>query len=145
MVRSHGVICSVGANVLARNVIGKIVVNITPLTASMDRSADPARMPIQIMAKPKSSSSAKPSSASGRPPVMRQPMARPVSDMTTMPTLEWIRLERLRPMSTEAREIGSERNRSTMPLSMSVLRPMATTKDEKAIVWAMIPGSSHSR
>ena len=49
---------SVGAKVLARNVIGNIVVNISPLTASTDRIADPTRMPIQIIAKPHSSSSA---------------------------------------------------------------------------------------
>ena len=64
--------------------------------------------------------------------------------MTTMPMQEWIRLDTLRPISTDDREIGSERNRSTMPLSMSVLID-ATTNDANAIVWAMIPGSSHSR
>ena len=33
---------------------------------------------------------------------MRQPITRPVSDMTTMPMLEWIRLEMLRPTRTAA-------------------------------------------
>ena len=40
--------------------------------------------------------------------------------------------------------MGSERIRSTMPLSMSAVSPMATTKDAKAIVWPMIPAISHS-
>ena len=56
--RSHGTIRSVGAKVLARKVIGNIVVNIRPLTASTDRMAEPTTMPTQIMAKPQSSSSA---------------------------------------------------------------------------------------
>ena len=62
-----------------------------------------------------------------------------------MPMLEWIRLEMLRPTSTAAAVIGSERIRSTMPLSMSVVRPMATMNDANAMVWPMIPASSHSR
>ena len=67
-----------------------------------------------------------------------------MSDITTMPMLEWIRLDRLRPVRTEPRWMGSERIRSTMPLSMSEVRPMATMKDAKAIVWPMIPAISHS-
>ena len=51
----------------------------------------------------------------------------------------------LRPTRTEPREIGSDRNRSMMPLPRSMLRPMATMNAEKAMVWAMIPGISHSR
>src|SRR6478609_11113634 len=51
-VRSQGGIWSVGAKVLARKVMGKIVANITPLTASTDRIAEPTQMPTQIIAKP---------------------------------------------------------------------------------------------
>ena len=65
-------------------------------------------------------------------------------DMTTMPIIEWMMLETLRATTTDERRIGSDRNRSTMPLPMSVSRPMATMKALNAIVWAMIPGSSHS-
>src|SRR5699024_4448348 len=50
--RSHSGIDSGGANVLATNVIGKVVVNMTPLTASMVLSRDPTTMPIQIMTNP---------------------------------------------------------------------------------------------
>ena len=88
---------SVGAKVLARNVSGNITVNMRPLTASTERIVEPTRMPTQIIAKPKSSSSAKASTASATLSWIRQPMTRPVSDMTTMPMLEWIRLEMLRP------------------------------------------------
>ena len=48
---------SVGAKVLARNVIGNIVANISPLTASTERIEAPTRMPTQIIAKPHASSS----------------------------------------------------------------------------------------
>src|SRR3954451_1398470 len=50
MVRSHGVMPSVGAKVLARKVTGKIVVNIRPLTASGERIEEPTRTPTQIIA-----------------------------------------------------------------------------------------------
>ena len=50
------VIASDGANALERKVRGKIVVNMTPLTASTDRMAEPTRIPTQIIAKPQSSS-----------------------------------------------------------------------------------------
>ena len=55
--RSTGPIGSVGANALERKVSGKIVVNMTPWTASTERMAEPTRMPSQIIAKPQSSSS----------------------------------------------------------------------------------------
>ncbi len=71
-------------------------------------------------------------------------MTRPVSDITTMPMLEWIRLERLRPTRTALTWIGRERIRSTMPLSMSLVSPIATMNDAKAMVWPMIPAISHS-
>ena len=58
-------------------------------------------MPTQIIAKPMSSSSAKASTASTTPLWIRQPIARPVSAITPMPMLEWIRLERLRPTRIE--------------------------------------------
>ena len=45
------------ANALLRKVIGKIVTNMTPCTASTERSDDPTRMPIQIIMNPNSTSS----------------------------------------------------------------------------------------
>ena len=75
---------------------------------------------------------------------MPHPMKSPVTDMTTMPRLEWMRLETLRATTTAPRPIGSERNRSTMPLPRSLLSPMATTNELNAMVCAMMPGSSHS-
>jgi hypothetical protein len=134
-----------GAKVSARKVSGKTAVNIAPWTASTDFRRDPARMPNQIIAKPKSSRRAKPRTARPKPRWMRHPMSSPVTDMTRTPMLEWMRLEMLRPMRTDALEIGRDRNRSMMPLLRSLVRPIATTKQENVIVCAMIPGSSHSR
>jgi hypothetical protein len=76
---------------------------------------------------------------------MRQPMARPVTAITTMPIEEWIRLATLRPISTDDRAIGSERNRSMMPFSMSFVMPAATTNAANTMVCAWIPGSRNSR
>ena len=50
MVRSQPAMPTVGAKVLAKNVIGKIVVNMRPLTASGERMDEPTRMPTLIIA-----------------------------------------------------------------------------------------------
>ena len=144
MKRSHDGICSVGANVLATNVSGNITVNMNPCTASTVRISDPIQMPSHTSAKPNTSSRPNASTASTRPPRMRQPMSTPVTAITAMPMLEWMRLEMLRPTSTDAREIGSDFSRSTMPFCRSLVRPIATTADEKIIVCTMIPGSRNS-
>src|SRR5687767_1994799 len=52
MVRSHGVMVSVGANVLATNVSGNMTVNMKPCTASTVRISDPTQIPSQISANP---------------------------------------------------------------------------------------------
>ncbi len=46
----------------------------------------------------------------------------------------------VRPASTAARDIGSERKRSIRPFFRSSERPSAVTKPPKAMVWTMIPG-----
>ena len=55
--RSTGGIPSGLANALLRKVIGKMVTNMTPCTASTERSDEPTRMPIQIIMNPNSTSS----------------------------------------------------------------------------------------
>ena len=76
---------------------------------------------------------------------MRQPTRSPVSDMTMTPMPEWTRLDMLRATTTDDRLIGRARNRSTMPLSRSLVSPIATMNEANAMVCAMIPGSNHSR
>ena len=46
----------------------------------------------------------------------------------------------VRPASTDARAVGSERKRSIRPFVMSSASPSAVTKPPKAMFWAMIPG-----
>ena len=50
-------------------------------------------------------------------------MHSPVTAITTTPIEEWIRLATLRPISTDDRRIGSDRNRSMMPFSRSAVMP----------------------
>ena len=102
-------------------------------------------MPTQIIANPNSRSSAKPRTPSTNPLRIRQPMSRPVSAITAMPMLEWIRLEMLRPTRIEDRAIGSDLSRSTNPFSRSLISPIATMNEENTIVCAMIPGTRNSR
>ena len=51
----------------------------------------------------------------------------------------------VRPISTAARDIGSDRNRSMMPFCMSSARPAPVVVDTKMTVWAKIPGIRNSR
>src|SRR5688500_20079067 len=55
IVRSHGVMVSVGANVLATKVSGNITVNMKPCTASAVLMIEPTQMPSQFRAHPNSS------------------------------------------------------------------------------------------
>ena len=102
-------------------------------------------MPIQIIAKPMSRNSRKPRTPSRTLVRIRQPIVRPVSAITVMPMLEWIRLDRLRPTRIAERWIGSALSRSTNPFSRSVDQPHRDENDEKMIVCAMIPGTRNSR
>ncbi len=136
---------SVGANVFATNVSGNITVNMKPLTASTERNSEPTQIPTQIIAKPKSRISPKANTPSTNPLRIRQPISSPVRAITAMPMLEWIRLEMLRPTRIDAREIGSDLSRSTIPLSRSLVSPIATMNEANTIVWAMIPGTRNSR
>src|SRR3954447_2107699 len=145
MTSSQCCIGSVGAKVLARNVIGNSTVNMTPFTASTERITEPMSIPNQIMLKPNTRINAKASAASATLPRIRQPIANPVTAITTTPIVECSRLATLRPINTDDREIGSDRNRSMMPLSTSAVIPDATTNAVNTIVCAWIPGSRNSR
>src|SRR5680860_403611 len=145
MKRSHEGMSSVGAKVFATKVSGNITVNMKPFTASTDLNSEPTQMPSQIIEKPNSSSRRNARAASATPLRIRHPIRRPVTAITTMPMLEWIRLDTLRPISTEEREIGSDLKRSTIPFSRSLVSPSATIAEENTTVWAMIPGSRNSR
>jgi hypothetical protein len=46
----------------------------------------------------------------------------------------------VRPISTAARDIGSDRKRSIRPFWTSSDSPSAVTNPPKAIDWAMMPG-----
>ena len=48
--------------------------------------------------------------------------------------------EKVRPVRTAERDIGSERNRSMIPLLTSSVIPIAVVAAAKTIVWAKIPG-----
>ena len=54
--------------------------------------------------------------------------------MTTMPIELWSRLAILRPISTDDRWMGSDRNRSMMPFSRSAVMPVDTMNAVNTIV-----------
>ena len=69
-----------------------------------------------------------------------KPMIRPVTIRTPIDSAFVATSLSVRPASTAARAIGSERKRSMSPLRRSSERPIAVTNPPNAIVWAMIPG-----
>ena len=67
-------------------------------------------------------------------------MIRPVTSSTTIDRRFVTTSDSVRPPSTAARAIGSERKRSIRPLWRSSLSPSAVTNPPKAMFWTMIPG-----
>ena len=79
------------------------------------------------------------------PVVIRQPIARPVSDITvTVRTLRQTSLA-VRPSRTAERDIGSDRKRSMMPFCMSSAMPAPVNVAPNTTVWAKIPAIRNSR
>ena len=68
------------------------------------------------------------------------PAMKPTANSTTSDTQLSAMSEKVRPKSTAARDIGSDRKRSMSPLRTSSESPRAVVNPPKAIDWAMIPG-----
>ena len=71
-------------------------------------------------------------------------MIRPVMSSTAIEMPLVTRSATTRPASTEAREVGSERNRSIRPLPMSSHNPSAVTNPPKSMFWTRMPGMRKS-
>ena len=122
------------------NVIGKISVKPTPLAASGDETDMPISANTHENAKPKSSRSASPATISSTLASKRKPMISPVTTRITIDSRLVTTSASVRPTSTDARAVGSERKRSIRPLVMSSDSPSAVAKPPNAICWAIIPG-----
>nr|WP_254126927.1 hypothetical protein [Aquihabitans sp. G128] len=70
----------------------------------------------------------------------RNPTAMPTRSMTTTTPALRSRSAPVRPASTDMRTMGSERNRSMMPLPMSSARPMAVEVAPNTTIWPKMPG-----
>ena len=75
---------------------------------------------------------------------MLQPMNRPVIDITTNWKTRFAMSAMVRPASTPERAMGSERNRSTMPLVMSLAMATLVWAEAKAAIWAKMPAIRNS-
>ena len=67
-------------------------------------------------------------------------MIRPVTSSTTIDSEFVTTSASVRPASTDARAVGSERKRSIRPFVRSSARPSAVTNPPNAMFWTMIPG-----
>jgi ABC-2 type transport system ATP-binding protein len=73
-----------------------------------------------------------------------KPARKPTVNSTTSDRQLSAMSEKVRPVSTAARDIGSERKRSMRPFLTSSDSPSAVTKPPNAIDWTMIPGMRKS-
>ena len=71
-------------------------------------------------------------------------MITPVTSRITTDRMFVTMSEKVRPASTAARAIGSERNRSIRPLWTSSFSPSAVTNPPNAMFCTMIPGIRNS-
>ena len=65
--------------------------------------------------------------------------------MTASDSMLTTRSDRVRPISTAIRDIGSVRIRSMMPFCRSLARPTVVNAALKATVWVKMPASRNSR
>ncbi len=144
MVRSTDGKWLVGTNVFAMNVIGKMITNEALFTTSGLRTIRPISAMIHDIAYAKARISRKPPIASPTDERMRQPTSSPVADMITMTSTLFSTSLVVRPTSTAERDIGSDRNRSTMPFWMSSASPAPVTVAPKITVCTKIPGIRNS-
>ncbi len=68
------------------------------------------------------------------------PARKPTANSTTSDRQLSSTSENVRPVSTAARDMGSDRKRSMRPFWTSSDRPSAVTNPPKAIDWTMMPG-----
>ena len=67
-------------------------------------------------------------------------MIRPVASRIAIDSRLVAMSASVRPASTDARAVGSERKRSIRPLVMSSASPSAVANPPNAICWTIIPG-----
>ena len=76
---------------------------------------------------------------------MRHPTTSPVIDITAIEVELYAISLAVRPTSTADGAIGSERNRSTIPLVMSSAMPTPVKVEPKITVWTKTPAIRYSR
>jgi hypothetical protein len=129
-----------GTNAEEMNVIGKTSVKPMPFAASGEDTLMPISAKTHENAKPHSKSSPTPATISGAPASKRKPMIKPVASRTTSESRFVATSATVRPASTDARAVGSDRKRSMRPFVMSSASPSAVAKPPNAICWTIIPG-----
>src|SRR6187431_1323453 len=131
---------SVDTNADEMNVIGNIQMNPAELATSTELADSPMNACTQLRLKANSSSSDVATAASPSVPSNRKPITNATPSITKKVNRLRRRSDTVRPMSTAARDIGSERSRSIKPLLMSSARPTAVNDEPNTSDWAKIPG-----
>jgi len=136
---------AVGTYTLLPKANGNTSRNITPCTAPDVRTIMPTNTEIQQKHSPKPIDRATAASAGTTPVVIRKPITAPKPSITTHTVRYRMMSAKTEPTSGAAREIGSDRNRSKTPFSMSALRFCPSAIPPIASDWPSMPGSSNSR
>ncbi len=113
--------------------------------ASSLRDSRPSRIPAQVQAKRKSSSSPTAPAAPAADPSIRQPTASPVSSSGTVPTVVTRRSATACPSGTAARLTGIVRNRSITPRWVSWAAWNMPVISPPAAVATSSPGTRKNR
>jgi hypothetical protein len=138
--RPSGIVWA-GTKIDDANVSGKIAVKPIEFAVSGVDETSPTSAKIHENAYPRSRRSTIPSAMSPAvAPMKLKPAMKPTVSRTTSDRQLSTMSDDVRPSSTAARDIGSERKRSISPLCTSSVRPSAVTKPPKAIDWTMMPG-----
>src|SRR6266498_1188352 len=136
---------SLRTNVFAMKVNGKMNMNEALFTTSTLPTFNPTKAKIHDMAYANSSNRRKPPIAGTGDVLIRHPTINPVTDITKIDAELKTTSLVVRPTRTADRAIGSDRNRSMMPLVMSSASPAPVNVEPKITVWAKTPAIRYSR
>src|SRR3954451_4989093 len=110
-------------NTLLRKVSGNSTSMLTPITDFSERRNSPNIVQTQENANENTTSSPTPATTPGTPPAGRKPSTSPITMIVVAARTYRSRSPKIAPTSAAGRQIGSVRNRSNTPFSMSVLTP----------------------
>jgi hypothetical protein len=142
---SHPGSVSAGTNAFDANVSGNSTIIEMPWTDDAERAITPKKAKIQDSAHALTTTSSPAATTPTAPPSGRQPMIRPMTIVSVVAMRYRIVSASRAPASGAIRAMGSDRNRSNTPLSMSSRSCTPVTTDVVMTVCTRMPGMKNGR